>query len=88
MNLESLKKRVQPDTIIDDQEIIAGFVDDWTRRFRGHTSVVAIPRSTSEVAEILKWCSSNQVSVVPQGGNTGMVGGGVPMNGELILSLR
>ena len=88
MNLESLKKRVQPDTIIDDQEIIAGFVDDWTRRFRGHTSVVAIPRSTSEVAEILKWCSSNQVNVVPQGGNTGMVGGGVPMNGELILSLR
>ena len=88
MNLESLKKRVQPDTIIDDQEIIAGFVEDWTRRFRGHTSVVAIPRSTSEVAEILKWCSSNQVNVVPQGGNTGMVGGGVPMNGELILSLR
>ena len=88
MNLEPLKAIIGPNVIEEDQDIISGATSDWTRRYQGHSTALASPTSTSEVAEILKWCSSNRISVVPQGGNTGMVGGGVPMHGELILSLK
>ena len=88
VNLEPLKAIIGPNVIEEDQDIISGATSDWTRRYQGHSTALALPTSTSEVAEILKWCSSNRISVVPQGGNTGMVGGGVPMHGELILSLK
>jgi FAD/FMN-containing dehydrogenase len=65
----------------------AGFAVDWTRRFQGHTPAVVRPRDTAEVAAILALCSQAGVSVVPQGGNTGLVGGGVPLHGEIVLSL-
>ena len=88
MDLEPLKAIVGPNVVVEDQEIISGFTNDWTRRYRGHTTAIAFPNSTLEVVEILKWCSKNKISVVPQGGNTGMVGGSIPMRGELILSLK
>jgi FAD/FMN-containing dehydrogenase len=65
----------------------AGFVVDWTRRFQGHTPAVVRPRDTAEVAAVLALCSQAGVPVVPQGGNTGLVGGGVPLRGEIVLSL-
>ena len=65
----------------------AGFVIDWTGRFRGHTPAVLRPRDTAEVARVLALCSDAGIPVVPQGGNTGLVGGGVPLHGEVVLSL-
>jgi FAD/FMN-containing dehydrogenase len=65
----------------------AGFAVDWTGRFRGHAAAVARPRDTAEVAAILALCTEAGVAVVPQGGNTGLVGGGVPRHGEVVLSL-
>src|SRR6516164_10176226 len=68
-------------------EAAAGFAVDWTRRFQGHTPAVVRPRDTAEVAAVLALCSQAGVPVVPQGGNTGLVGGGVPLHGEIVLSL-
>src|SRR6516162_10239419 len=65
----------------------AGFAVDWTRRFQGYTPAVVRPRDTAEVAAVLALCSQAGVPVVPQGGNTGLVGGGVPLHGEVVLSL-
>ena len=65
----------------------AGFAVDWTRRFQGHTPAVVRPRDTAEVAVVLALCSQAGIAVVPQGGNTGLVGGGVPLHGEIVLSL-
>jgi len=65
----------------------AGFAVDWTGRFRGHTPAVIRPRDTAEVAAVLALCSGAEVAVVPQGGNTGLVGSGVPLHGEVVLSL-
>ncbi|HJM28462.1 MAG TPA: FAD-binding oxidoreductase [Acidimicrobiales bacterium] len=88
MDLETLKAVLKPNRIVEDQQIISGFTADWTGRYKGHTTALALPETPLEVAEILKWCSNNKVAVVPQGGNTGMVGGSVPMHGEMIISLR
>ena len=65
----------------------AGFAVDWTGRFRGRTPAVVRPRDTAEVAAVLALCTGAGIPVVPQGGNTGLVGGGVPRQGELVLSL-
>ena len=88
MGIEDLKSLMKPGRVVEDQDVIGTYIDDWTGRHKGFTSAVAFPHSTDEVAKILSWCSTNQVGVVPQGGNTGMVGGSVPLNGELIISLR
>jgi FAD/FMN-containing dehydrogenase len=65
----------------------AGYAVDWTGRFRGHAPAVLRPADTAEVAGVLAVCHAACVPVVPQGGNTGLVGGGVPGHGEVVLSL-
>ena len=65
----------------------AGFAVDWTGRFQGPTPAVVRPGDTAEVAAVLALCTDAGVPVVPQGGNTGLVGGGVPLHGEVVLSL-
>jgi FAD/FMN-containing dehydrogenase len=65
----------------------AGYAVDWTGRFRGQTPAVLRPADTGQVAAVLALCRDAGVAVVPQGGNTGLVGGGVPRHGEVVLSL-
>jgi len=64
----------------------AGFAVDWTGRFQGQAAAVVRPRDTAAVAAVLALCADAGVPVVPQGGNTGLVGGGVPLHGEVVLS--
>jgi FAD/FMN-containing dehydrogenase len=65
----------------------AGFAVDWTGRFQGQAPAVVRPADTGQVADVLQLCADAAVAVVPQGGNTGLVGGGVPLHGEVLLSL-
>ena len=55
---------------------IEKYTIDWTTFYRGG-SVVCFPRSTRDVSNILMFCNENKIGVVPQGGNTGLVGGAV-----------
>jgi FAD/FMN-containing dehydrogenase len=73
--------------VLTDAEVIAGHCVDWTGRFRGWSPAVVRAGSTGEVAEVLALCNRHRVAVVPQGGNTGLVGGGVPLHGEIVVSL-
>ncbi|MBK9295206.1 MAG: FAD-binding oxidoreductase [Oligoflexia bacterium] len=63
------------------------FALDYTRKFSPKTIAAVFPKSTNEVSEILKFCSKNKIAVVPSGGRTGLSGGAVAANGEIILSL-
>jgi FAD/FMN-containing dehydrogenase len=62
---------------------------DWRKRWRGKALAVVRPGDTSEVAAVVRACASHRVSIVPQGGNTGLVGGGVPdaSGTQVLLSL-
>jgi FAD/FMN-containing dehydrogenase len=60
---------------------------DWTGRWVGLTPVVVAPANTTEIRDVLRICTDFGVGVVSQGGNTGLVGGGVPY-GEVVLDLR
>lgn len=61
---------------------------DWTKKYRGHSSLALRPSSAEQVAQILRYCHEQRLAVVPQGGNTGLVGGGVPIHDEIVLSLE
>ena len=74
--------------VLDDPDTAASFCTDWTGRFVGATPAVVRPGDVAEVAAVLSVCGESGVAVVPQGGNTGLVGGSVPLHGEVVLSLR
>jgi FAD/FMN-containing dehydrogenase len=80
-------REVVGDQVIVDPELIASYTTDWTRRFEGGSAAVVRPGSTDEVAGVVVACRELGVALVPQGGNTGLVGGGVPLHGEVVLSL-
>jgi FAD/FMN-containing dehydrogenase len=86
--LDELRAVVGDRHVLTDADVRAGYEVDWTGRFRGSTPVVVRPGSTDEVAAVMRACADAGVALVPQGGNTGLVGGSVPLAGEVVLSLR
>jgi FAD/FMN-containing dehydrogenase len=74
--------------VLVDPDLRAGYEVDWTGRFQGVTPCVVRPASTAEVAAVVAACAAAGAAIVPQGGNTGLVGGGVPLRGEIVLSTK
>ncbi|WDT94236.1 FAD-binding oxidoreductase [Thermoleophilum album] len=87
--LEStLRAAVGPAHVIVDPAQLKAFECDWTRRFQGRARAAVLPADSEEVAAVVTAAAEHGVGVVPQGGNTGLVGGSVARSGELVLSLR
>ena len=86
--LERLRANVGTAHVVIEPEVMASYGIDWTGRFRGHPSAVVRPGDCAEVAAVVALCREAGAALVPQGGNTGLVGGGVPLAGEVVLSLR
>jgi FAD/FMN-containing dehydrogenase len=61
---------------------------DWTRRWTPAPLAIALPASIEEVQAVVQWANANGVAVVPSGGRTGLSGGAVAANGELVVSLE
>src|SRR5262249_30205834 len=73
---------------ITDPQAQAPYLLEMRDMFRGHTPVVLRPGTVAEVAAILKLANETATAIVPQGGNTGLVGGQTPQHGEIVLSLN
>jgi D-lactate dehydrogenase (cytochrome) len=73
--------------VVTDADTIAPHLIEMRGLYHGRSSMMLRPGSTDEVAAILKLANETKTAVVPQGGNTGLVGGQIPFDGELILSL-
>jgi len=71
----------------DATDDLEAFNSDWMRKYRGHTKLVVKPGSTEEVSKVLKYCNDNMLAVVPQGGNSGLVGGSVPVFDEIVVNM-
>lgn len=84
--LAALREVVGEQHCLTDAALRASYETDWTRRFHGSALAVVRPGSTDEVAAVLHLCADAGAAVVPQGGNTGLVGGSVPRGGEVVLS--
>lgn len=85
--LSELKSGLDPKAWSEDPGELAGHIRDWRGRYRGDTPLLLKPGTTEEVARILSTCNAAGVAVLPQGGNTGLVGGSTPQ-GEVLISLK
>lgn len=85
--LAALKSAVGPGGWTEDPADIAPWLKEWRNRWSGHTPLMLTPRSTEEVARAVRVCAEHRVALVPQGGDTGLVGGQIPY-GEVLLSTR
>lgn len=86
--LSALRDVVGAAHVVDDPDVTERYRVDWTGRFRGTASAVVRPATTDEAAAVVRLCRDRGVAIVPQGGNTGLVGGSVPLDGEIVLSLE
>jgi FAD/FMN-containing dehydrogenase len=75
--LEALRNAVGAGHVLTGGDLSA-WERDWRRRWHGRSLAVVRPGSTAEVVAVVRACAAHGTSIVPQGGNTGMVGGGVP----------
>lgn len=85
--IEQLAGIVGAEHVLTDPDLTRSYETDWTGRFSGSARCVVRPGTTDEVAAVLRACTAAGAKVVVQGGNTGLVGGGVPAGGEVLLSL-
>jgi FAD/FMN-containing dehydrogenase len=74
--------------VLVDPDLAAAYTTDWTGRFRGEATAVVRPGDTDEVVAVVRACAEHGVSLVPQGGNTGLVGGAVPSGDAVVVSLQ
>ncbi len=86
--LRALEDVVGSPHLLVDPDLVAPYVVDWTGRFVGRAPAVVRPGDTEQVAAVVGRCAEAGVPLTLQGGNTGLVGGGVPLSGELVVSLR
>ncbi|MFB6453594.1 FAD-binding oxidoreductase, partial [Bradyrhizobium tunisiense] len=73
---------------VTDQTEIASYVTEERNLFNGRTQLVLRPGSTAEVSKVCSLASAHKIALVPQGGNTGLVGGQTPLRGEIVISLK
>lgn len=88
--LETLADRLGPRGFTRDERDLERWLEDWRGRYRGVAAAMLSPSTTQEVAEIVRLCADARVPLVPQGGNTSMVGGATPApdGSALLLSMR
>lgn len=85
--IEALSAIVGAEHVLKTAADMEPYLNDWRRRYRGNAQCVVRPGSTREVSAVVAACAAAGVSLVPQGGNTGLVGGGIPRQNEVLLSL-
>jgi FAD/FMN-containing dehydrogenase len=76
-------------TLTEAQDV-EPFLIDWRKRYQGQALAVVQPRNVEQVSAVVRACQAEKVAIVPQGGNTGLVGGSVPNSAgnNIVLSLR
>lgn len=85
--LNAFRQLVGAHNVLTDPAMTVSYTTDWTGRWTGQTPAVLRPTSETMVAGLLALCRDAGVGVVPQGGNTGLVGGSIPHTNEVVLSL-
>jgi FAD/FMN-containing dehydrogenase len=81
-----LKAAAGPKGFTEDPAEIAPHLEEWRSKYKGRATLMLRPATTAEVSAILAICNESGTPVVPQAGNTGLVGGQIPFDNEILLS--
>lgn len=85
--IEALKSALPEGAWTQDPDLIDPHLREWRDKYFGATPIMLTPRSTDEVSTAVKICAEHRMPIMPQGGNTGLVGGNTPQ-GEVLISLK
>ncbi len=86
--VSQLTALVGANAVVGDSDRMAGFLKEPRKRFHQPAAAVTLPQSVEQVQAIVRWAAEHRVGLIPQGGNTGLVGAQVPLRGdEVIVSL-
>lgn len=85
-DVEALSELLGPQGVLIAPDDLDAYNVDWLSLYKGNAAAVLRPTTTAQVSRILRYCNDRNLSVVPQGGNTGLVGGSVPVFDEIVLS--
>lgn len=86
--LNELCRITSAEFLLTADDDVAPYCTDWRGRYTGRPLCVVLPATPGEVAAIVRACAQARVPIVPQGGNTGLVGGATPRGGEVLVSLK
>jgi len=86
--LEKLRAITGPAGFIDQPADMAAYLREHRGLYQGETALIVRPASTAEVAAVVVACAENSMAIVPQGGNTGLVGGQIPFPGDNAILLN
>ena len=86
--LDSVRAIVGERGLLTDPSSVAPYLEDWRRLYKGSSQAVIRPANTAELAAVVRLCAQSRTPIVPQGGNTSMVGGAVPNedSSEVVIS--
>lgn len=85
-DLRVFKDIVGDQGMVTDAHDLESHNTDWTKKFHGNSALMLRPKTNEEVSQCLKHCNDRKIAVVPQAGNTNLVGGAVPVHDEIILN--
>ena len=85
--ISALKGLVPAGAVIDDDTTMAAYDTDGLSAYRNQPLVVVLPETTQQVAAVMKWCSDNDVKIVPRGAGTSLSGGAIPLADGVLLGL-
>lgn len=85
--IDALRAIVGQRHLLTDKNDVAPYVIDWRGRYCGTAACVVRPASVEQLAQVVRCCHDANVPMVPQGGNTGLCGGGIPIENEVVVSL-
>src|SRR5690349_14525866 len=87
--IAGLRALVGDGAVLDDSGAMAAYLDEPRKRFHVPAAAVVRPADVAQVQSVCRWADDNRVPLIPQGGNTGLVGAQVPLTGnEVIVSLQ
>lgn len=89
-HIEKFAQLIGASNVLTTDSDMAPFLTEWRDLYQGVTPMVLLPGSTEEVSAVLNYAYENNIKIVPQGGNTGLVGGQIPLEtgDEIVLSLK
>jgi len=87
-DLEAFSEILDKNRVITEESDLEGYNTDWLQTVRGESKILLKPKSTNEVSDIVSYCYNKNLAICPQGGNTGLVGGSVPVFDEVIVSTQ
>ncbi|WP_082130478.1 FAD-binding oxidoreductase [Kiloniella spongiae] len=85
--LSDMETAIDAKAMITTHDDIAPYMVEQRGRFIGQTSLVVLPKTTQEVSDVVKLCAEYNIGIVPQGGHTGLVSGGIPFPGDNAIVL-